>query len=382
MNDKYLVNVLSYLEFFPIGIEESRLIDDILRNSKMFRENNSKDIVKEKGYDIYRKRKNSIFNILKCAYDYEYIEESVNYDNYYPYSCKPIRLSYKGLTFLKNTYTNCFCKEYLKFKEEVEQALIKNNEPALKELIIMRAFYDNKSIDDVVDIRLSENNNSVYIQTKQYQEHIFDLLGLNIKDNDYIFNFKPILFVPKELIGSKVSCKIDGIKINEDIKIFRPFPNKAYYVTGFEKDGEKVANGFYPIVAPKEDFPEELAVTINWNIINSYDDSEEVQTLKVKHNLKLKFSFKEVGNIFSTDSRHLKYDVPSFNLITFLNDRLLDKERKKNFRITHNEDIVIDEEATLYCFSIKSAMLSGVYFSKWLESEDTKFKRKYNVLGF
>lgn len=360
--DNKIVNVLTHLTYFDRGLSRRRLEEDTIRECKTMRKKLSKEEAENRGYNIFEKKKPCIKDLVDYCYDRKFIKLKCN-DSV---ECEDFQLTVKGEIYLQNAYTNKFCPEYKEFEIEVNRLMKEYNKPLLEEMQIMKLFRSGYTAEKAVSYYKEWNKYN--LKTRQYQEYILKKSGhnLNTFDNKYIFHLYPKLFVPYELMNSKVTLKVEGVDVPENLTVLKPVPNKRYYIAGLSFGKEKSAIGFYPVVKSKEEFPKKLEIKLIWNINDTYT---------IEHVLKLKFRLSdEPGNLFST-YQHFSgcCRLNRFGIVTYFKDETAFSYDNRDLIYKVSNDgryTEITERAILNNFPMEmaNAFSGNKYFDKFLGS--------------
>lgn len=351
--DKEVFNVLVELEFFR-KIELERFISRFLEKAKLFRDKNGKEEAQKMGWSIYKKRNINIIDVIKEAERRELIElEKLEEDS--------IKITKKGIDYLKNIYTNNFSKEYQQFKAFANEECEKEKIPFINENIIMSMFYHNGNLKE----RLEYDKN--HHPFSRYMRHLLTLNNIEYSEEDYIFNLRPLLFVPIQFMHSKITFHMvcnKAINIPNNMIITQPYPNKRYFVVGQKFKSEKTSAGIFPIVCKKENFPDDLYLELHWSIDNKYN---------IIHKINIKFDkTQKFGNVFSSN-QYFSYmsNLKKFNIISLIEEDILDdmKERSRNLKIINKgTHIEIIENAILSNFPIEyQGFYADRYASKFID---------------
>lgn len=272
-------------------------------------------------------------------------------------------ISREGTDFLTRFYTNDFSCEYMQFEKEINQLMREHEELELVQLQLASLFWHGQTVKSVYD---SYTDSTVQKESAAYHNYLLEMNGVKDKKDQYIFHFMPKLFLPIEWISTEVKnivLQIEGIKTPSEMILTKPYPNTRYVVAGRKFGREKTSAGFYPIIAAKEDFPEELDITLRWSI---------GEYTHIVHKLRINFAFDDhAGSFFSTEqrlSRQSKLD--EFSITTFFEDDIeLYGDRDYSYQIKEPDEIVIEENVKLTHFPIKlhSAFHADSHFNKWRE---------------
>lgn len=357
--DKALANLLRQLGLYEgTPIMEERILKEVLINCKRERKNLSKDEIKEKGLNIYEKQGIRVSELLNEA-----INRGLADSLYNNYGERKVFISREGTDFLTRFYTNDFSCEYMQFEKEINQLMREHEELELVQLQLASLFWDGQTVKSVYD---SYTDSTVQKESAAYHNYLLEMNGVKDKKDQYIFHFMPKLFLPIEWISTEVKnivLQIEGIKTPSEMILTKPYPNTRYVVAGRKFGREKTSAGFYPIIAAKEDFPEELDITLRWSI---------GEYTHIVHKLRINFAFDDhAGSFFSTEqrlSRQSKLD--EFSITTFFEDDIeLYGDRDYSYQIKEPDEIVIEENVKLTHFPIKlhSAFHADSHFNKWRE---------------
>ncbi|MBU4642990.1 DUF5514 family protein [Bacillus toyonensis] len=152
-----------------------------------------------------------------------------------------------------------------------------------------------------------------------FHEYLSGIRVDDLKENEYLFNFVPKLFLPGDwfYLPLDIRLEIEGIDIPGSIVVNRPYPNQLYVVAGFDKDDGITSHGFYWIRNKEELLHNPIEITLHWYIDNKK---------KITHKINLSFQFGEQkGQFFSSNQwsidltsqlqgYELKTDISKINL--------------------------------------------------------------------
>ncbi|KZE78205.1 hypothetical protein AV654_19715 [Paenibacillus elgii] len=350
---------LSTLQSFG-KMNEPQLKDVVLRSCKSIRKAKSKDEVISQGANIYRNRPVLVESLLEEAFQQNYIAVSEMTEH-----GRQLELTNEGLLALTIFWTDSFSDAFKNYEAELTRRLHDCGQIALPRIDIMK-MYKSNSIEEVIE-RYTRPM-STHRLSKGYHEHVMREYGgiTDIPEDDFVFHLFPKLFVPPDLIGKKVTLKVEGLPVPA-LSISIPYPNRRYYVAGMKKERSRSAYGCYPIIGPKEHFPSKAKVSLYWII----DDC-----IRIDHHLEIDFQFaSSAGQFFSTEqyfSRPLPYKT--FSLITTIDRLQLGRERHADIivRDIYNH-FEISESATLSNFPMELHRgQSGAHYSKWYDEQVKK----------
>ncbi|WCF11696.1 hypothetical protein NDS46_30580 (plasmid) [Paenibacillus thiaminolyticus] len=299
-----LVVLLRELSFYSVPIEEKRLINHVLRLCKNKRNLLNAEEILANGYNIFERRNVSIQSVIEAGVEAGYVIPSKKDADE-----NMVLISDAGQLFLFNLYTNNNSDDFRSYKEKADQMMLEQDELPLNPNHIASSFWIGKTVGDLCLSYLDPDSYSYHKESEMYHQHMMSLMGCCPKDTDFIFHFAPKLFLPRNMMHEKVTLKIDGIQAPE-LYISRPYPNKRYHTAGIKENGMKTSSGFYPIIAPKERFPECLNIKLTWTIGN----------FVIKHEMNIRFKFADhPGRLFSSEQYLSRSNtLAQLNLRTFL----------------------------------------------------------------
>ncbi|AMM99547.1 hypothetical protein UP12_19220 (plasmid) [Bacillus pumilus] len=261
--------------------------------------------IKDRGFDIYKKRTNSIDQLLAAAYSMGLLEEI---ENIFPE--KTITLTQKGINFLEVEYTNNYSEEFRLFEEQLKNEMLKVDGLPLDDFLVKELFFDHHSVETIMRIYDSESNELVK-RTKRYHHQLRESLGIALKENEYCFYFQPSLLLPTSMAGLhghtvKLRLEYDGEGLH-GIQTSTPFPNKRWVYADFIPDNSKqVFGGIYPIVANKNQFPKTMVVQLEWQI---RDNNDKIRLL-INERVKCNFTFSPYGGRLFSNVQNLSRSSP------------------------------------------------------------------------
>jgi len=256
--------------------------------------------------------------------------------------------------------TDNFSPAYKAYEMQFNQMVSDAKQLSLPRLSIMRYFHSG------VDIKTAINNTFKKRTTNElavaYHHHLIHEVAKiePFSEEDFIFHLAPVLYVPHDLIGRKVTLEIEGFEKRMSLAVSTPFTNKRYYVAGIKKGRKNTASGFYPIIQPKETFPVFKDVLLRWTV-----DGE----IRIDHKLEIDFSFKSsTGYLFSTVqsfSRSIA-SIDQFRIVTSIDQEM--NQLMNNTFIVHDiyNHFEIRQNVALTNFPMdlhSSAFLSSPYYS-------------------
>ncbi len=261
--------------------------------------------IKDRGFDIYKKRTNSIDQMLAAAYSMGLLKDTENI-----FTEKTITISEKGISFLEVEYTNNYSEEFRLFEEQLKNEMLKVHGLPLEDFLIKELFFYHNSVETIMRIYDSKSNNLVQ-RTKRYHDQLREFLGITLKENEYCFYFQPSLLLPTSMAGLdghtvKLSFEYEGEGLH-DIQTSTPFPNKRWVYADFIPDNSKqVFGGIYPIVANKDQFPKTLVVQLIWQI----RDNNDKLRLLINERVKCNFTFSPYGGQLFSNVQNLSRSSP------------------------------------------------------------------------
>lgn len=303
--------LLNCIDNYSLGIEMERLVKEVLRECKLNRKDLSVEMIKEKGFDIYERKKTPISKVFQYALDNHYIEPVKELSSYGDIQ---FRISLEGKEYLNSFLTDNYCNDYMIFKKNIEEELIKAKKPLIKEIVIMNAYWNGRNVNEFVE-RYKEWGKYERLN-RDYHMYVLSNWGYSEQDlkDKYIFNFTPRLFVPYSAINSEVSLEIKGVDMPSNMNIMKPYPNKRYFVAGVVFQDAKAVNGFYPIIEGKETFPKTKEIQLIWDIKGG---------MKVIHNLNISFEITDGEGYLLSSKQHFLRNIAKdeFDVTTNVEER-------------------------------------------------------------
>lgn len=358
MNINSILYVLQELSHFSSFLEESRIKERVLHTCKVKRKGLTKEEIEKRGLNIYEKRGVSIHSILSELIERELIEiEWLNINEE-----KNIRLSQNGLAYLMELYTDNYSVGFLEFKEKIADLTERLNETNLNPLHIAGYYWNRKSVDYIESVHFTIKR--LKEEAKNYHHYLLSKYEKEFDSETYVFHINPQLFLPVDDWHEEVRLSVEGIDITQPIIIGKPYNNKRYAVAGTKIGKEKLFTGFYPIVAPINEFPKEKRIILHWEIGGRKE---------IVHEIDIQFQF-DRGFLFSTYQTLMRSnDLPYINLTTITeNIGSLRANRNMEF-IEEGENVLrIKEKVTLTSFPIHnhSSFLGNRSFQEWREKRD------------
>lgn len=344
-----MFHFLEYISRFkiPNGVTDKNfIIKNFLNYCKEKRKGLTQEEIKRNGFNVYKKRGISVYSLVEDAIKIGFVKE----EYFCPRHEKDVHLilTPKGRNRLFNIYTNNNCDDYLVFKDKVKSLTENMKEPELESSLIAYFYWKGKSLDEISS-SLGRSSSTERFSKAYHQYLLKTVLQKTYSENDYIFHLEPQLFLSREDMYEDVHLEVDVSGINQNypnVVLNRPYPNKRYSVAGFIEEKQKYLTGFYPIIAPKENFPEQIQVVYHW-FIGEYKE--------VIHKINIQFHF-DKGHLFSTRQRLIRSsNLPKFEITTVTKE---DKDlfyRLKDVDIdveTKDDKIIemINEDITLISF--------------------------------
>lgn len=350
---------LSNLHPFGIKLTEPFIIQRILERAKRERKDKSNKEIYSQGLNIFKDKKNKrVSDLIDEAIQKKYLS-IIGWQE----DQRIFTMTEEGLLELVVYWTDGFSEKYKSFDIEVNKLFEKAKSPAPPKITIMKLYKNNYTLEKVYSNYIQKDDTRRYI-SREYHSHILnEFAGItDVPSSYYIFHLAPKLYVPCELQGKNVTLEIHGIDTPENLVISSPFPNKSYYAAGLKNGRKKSSFGFYPIIANKETFPEELGILLRWRIEDE---------LLLDHQLNIKFDFmNHEGNLFSSDQRFSRSaNMNEFYLVSSaINSDIFSKNRKIDVVVkgifNHFE---LRESISLSNFPVElhSLSWSGSHYGKW-----------------
>lgn len=355
-----ILRLLQKLSYYSSPIGEERIIEEVLRDAKTGREGLSKNEIAEKGLNIYEKRGVSIADLISEALNLGYARSSTHHKN-----GQMLEITQAGYDFLMSLYTNNYSPEYFEFSRELNQILKESGSIPLEERHEAALFCSGASPQEASERYLEPSGYSEEIEA--YHNFLLNTMNKSVGENDVVFHFIPKLFLPKEWMTENITFDIDGVEIPDDgLFLTLPYRNKRYVVPGVKHGDVRSTAGFYPIIAPRENFPKETVIILHWEIEGR---------VKVSHKIHIKFEFADhPGNFFSSEQNLSRSNrIPVLNLTTYVEQSPeFWKDRLKAFSSPNPKEYLIEERVTLTNFpcSLHSAFHSDRHFAKWREQQE------------
>ncbi len=261
--------------------------------------------IKDRGFDIYKKRTNSIDQLVAAAYSMKFLEDI---ENIFPE--KTITITQEGISFLEVEYTNNFSEEFRLFEEQLNTEMLKVHGLPLEDFFVKELFFYHNSVETIMRIYDSESNELIK-RTKRYHDQLRESLGIASRENEYCFYFQPSLLLPTSLRGLdghtvKLSLEYEGDGLH-DLQTSTPFPNKRWVYADFIPGNSKqVFGGIYPIVANKDQFPRTMVVELKWQI----RDNNDKLRLLINERVKCNFTFSPYGGRLFSNVQNVSRSSP------------------------------------------------------------------------
>lgn len=352
ISNNAVIQVLEYMNHF-VSISLKRLRESVLHNAKSNRKGLTREKIIEKGLNIYPKTGIQIDTLIEELIGQNYIE--VQYKNELEVSISP-----KGSDYLMGLYTDNFCDSFLTYKDKINELTQKRNQTDFDPVHVAGMFYYKKDLGEIENTYFT--NKQLQEEAQTYHEYMLDKYDLKPNSNDFILHLIPKLFLPVEDMWEDVELTIKGIELpKQPIFTDRPYPNQRYIVGGIEIEKGKFTTGFYPIIAPKDEFPKEKSICYHWKLGNGKE---------IIHDIHIEFEI-DRGNLFSTDqSLSRSNDLSNVQIVTFVED---DPSFKRNRTIEYlniNKEILhIKENVVLTSFPnrLHSCFYGDKYYERWRE---------------
>ncbi|GKS12922.1 hypothetical protein YDYSY3_39220 [Paenibacillus chitinolyticus] len=350
------MQLISYIESFK-KVSESRLNDHLIFWAKTERKGKSKTEIKEQGLNIYNV--SDVESLIDTALERgELLVLDITEAD------RTFSLSDDGKLSLAIFLTDNFCDAYKAYSIEVDAFTEETKQLPLSKMTIMKYFYRGHSINMLKEnLALANSSNTISIA---YHHHLIsNFYGITSLEKDACtFHFAPRLYVPPEWIGRKVTIEIEGLDEPVKLVVTSPYPNKRYYVAGVKLGRLNTANGFYPVIKPRDSFPAHKELLLRWKL----DDE-----IRIDHHLKLNFKFTNSQGRFFSSEQQLLPDVAGmkkFTLTTTIDHSTLSE---RNARVIVHDifnHYEIHEDATLVNFPMElhHSVKATSYFSKWYKS--------------
>lgn len=281
LDKSIIAEALNIVNLTKHEISKKEMFERLLNHYKMIRKEKGLNNIEANAQhlNVYEKRGITVSSILEYLLNKQWVVELED---------EALRLTEEGRAFLETIYTNNNSPEYLEFKECVSRTAAEYNEPTLEEQQIMKLFWRNWSLDLVEECYFKMPTN-IDIGHNSFQE----ATGITIPEDSMVLHIRPTLFLDWEDYDKDIHLTINGID-GPEIEFKRPYPNKRYVIAKLKGiNGEKLSEfGFYALIQPKKDFPEEKTITYRW----------QVGDKSILHHIHLKFQ-SEFGNIYSTSQR-------------------------------------------------------------------------------
>ena len=293
----------------------------------------------EVGINIYGKKALSIGCLMDYFIDIEWARETRGV----------LSLTKAGKEQYARILTDNYSPSYQRYKEKIEKAFDERRQVRPCLWSIQSAFGKGKPVDAVIKDLLEPNE--VGEQSEAYQLSVLKQLGYNenVLEGQQVFQLFPELFLPSGDVDEVVTLEVKGVKKPLNLVVTRPYPNQRYAVAGLLM-GRHVTNvGFYPLILPKEAFPDNLELELVWTI------GGETYFYTVTHRIELTFSKeRDTGDFYSTHQQLVRSsELPEFSLITYTaDDAEYLRKRDAQFVETGSWDELLVEKAVLNPFEM------------------------------
>ncbi len=340
--EKSLIFILHELHMrtsrFNDRIQISEFEKSVLDRAKLERKRRNLTLADalEEGVAIYKRQAHSIDQLIEELDKRDWIDIGKEFDQ------EMMCLTSKGKDYILSVYTDNYSKEYLLYKEQVQQTFIDINEPPYEDDLIARFFYFDKSFEKQKKRILHDSEERLSRHLQESHVHNLNLLNYPSNEEQLILHLVPKFFLSWEDAEEEVELEIDGIPLlqQEAIEMGRPYPNKRYAVPYIKVEKEKIYGLYIPLKKDAIQVPQKI--TLRWKI-GDYKI--------VVHCLTIKFN-QQIGHFFSThQSLWRSTSIPALDLITtdimsFYDGGFIYQNRK--FSISEEDDITnFDEEVEL-----------------------------------
>lgn len=254
-----------------------------------------------------------------------------------------LTLTQKGEETYVHILTNGKSAAYRRYEQAVygafdEQLMVR---PSLKH--IRHSFSNGLPAPHLME--WARKPNRVGMRARDHHVKTLNSLGYANEQlaDSLVFQLVPELFLPSGESG-EVTLEVRGVEKPLNLILTTPYPNKRYVVAGLLIGREVTHTGFYPLVLPKDQFPDTLEVELLWKI-----GGDEGYTLS--HQLRIEFMKERMTGNFYTSHQQLvrSSEIPTLQVTSFMpEDAKLLKKREARFvgKMTWNH--TLHETVKLY----------------------------------
>lgn len=301
------------------GMKRSHIQEIVLETCRIERKTCSPVEFKDKGLAIYSKRGLSFDDLCQYAIEKKWVEERG----------ENLRLTEAGKGYYHEILTDNYSEAYIAYLQEIHEAFDEKQMVRPERINIMASFARGRPSSDIME--WFSQPNRVGELSKAYHLSVLKEMGYpeEMLEGHVVFQLIPELFLAtsNDMKEAEVTLTVKGIDKPLNLVITRPYLNKRYAVGGLAI-GRHVANvGFYPLIARKDQFPDELKLELLWEIGGK-------DGFCINHQLHITFDKeRDTGNLYSTHQQLVKSsEIPSLSLTTYLpEDENLLKGREAHF---------------------------------------------------
>lgn len=352
--------LLSMLETYE-QLTDQQIKEMLLRWAKKERKGKTNAEIRERGLTIFHQE--DAAQIIETALNENLVSIIENTE-----ITQKMILSNEGKLTLAIFLTNNFSEAYKEYAQKFDNLLEIASEPPYSKLKVMKFFHANANPETIVSGKFQKEK-SQNLSVDYHKNLIRDVAGhKDIEEDDYIFHLTPRLYVPRDLMGSRVSIEIMGLDEPVNLMVTTPYPNKHYYIAGMKKGRRNTASGFYPIICKREDFPLIKEITFHWVINND---------IRIDHHLEIEFQFTNLyGHLFSTEQQFTRSiaAIDNFTLNTSIERESYHNRNAKVIVHDIYNHFEIQEKVKLTNFPMELHQISkpGKYFRDWYRKWDAE----------
>lgn len=328
---RLLLNEIAYFSGVG-GIDRSSTKKSLLDDAKRARKDCSPTEFEAKGANLYPKKGLTFEELCRFAIENEWVKEKGS----------SLHLTKKGEQKYDCILTDEFSPSYLAYKKQVLLSFDEKKMVRPDARHIMEWFAKGYPPERLME--WATEPNQVGLQAKIHHLQVLEALGYPEEklEGHLVFQLVPELFLPYGEFG-EVTLEIRGIQKPLNFALTKPYPNQRYVVGGLSIGRDITHTGIYPLILPKDEFPDSLDIELIWCI-----DGEEGYT--ITHQLHIDFEKERMTGNFYTSHQQLvrSSEVPSLSLTTFFpEDREYLRNREAHFHGTMTWNPVLVETVKL-----------------------------------
>ena len=334
INQEHLRLLFSYMHHFSgvKGADRSSLQKRLLEDAKSARKDCSWNEFEEKGINFYPKTGVTIEGLCQFAIKNKWVKEVGS----------SLFLTNEGKQKYYDILTDGYSPAYLQYVEKVFRSFDEKNMVRPKSTHMMEWFSKGYPAERLME--WASEPNEIGTESKMYHLDVLEALGYSEEklEGHLVFQFVPQLFLPYGEDGD-IELEINGFEKPLNFMLSKPYRNKRYVVGGLAIGREATHTGFYPLILPKDLFPDSVDMELIWRI-----GGEEGYT--VTHKLHIAFKKERMtGNLYTSTQQLVRSsEVPTIQLTTFLpEDKLYLNKRDAEFQGTMTWNHTLIEKVKL-----------------------------------